>query len=467
MYLNAETVYKSFALCFFLSLTQSLAAAPATMSPGDSTKTGQTIPAYNYDYVPDAPYDLIAERLSCLQTTVPLNFNPKVKSFVDYFTVRDREYTRMIIKRKNIYFPIFEYYLKKHDMPDELKYLAVVESGLNPRAVSRVGATGLWQFMPATGKSFHLNQDNFLDERMDPHKATEAACLYLKQLYRMFDDWELALAAYNTGPGNVRKAIRRSGYKDGFWAIYDHLYRETRSYVPQFVAIMYAMNYAMEHNLVNELPDYPIQSDTIHVSRYFNLEPLAEQLNVCLDDLEQLNPEVKKGSLPDHIKNYPLKIPADKKNYVVTNRTMVYDSAGKKDAATIAMLSRAKAAGETNKIYHKVRPGEVLGKIAAKYNVSLANLRRWNNINGNMIRSGQQLTIHVSASEANALNNQLAQSSSNNPVSLPDSKIYMVQPGDTLWDISKKYEGVTIEKIKKLNNLKDNKIKVGQKLVIG
>ncbi len=461
---------KTIVIGLFFSFTQ---AGASSFYSSDTSQTERISPAYNYDYVPDAPYELVEERLSCLNSTIPLNFNSKVKAFVDYFTVRDRAYTRMIIKRMDLYFPIFEYYLKKHNMPEELKYLAVVESGLNPKAVSRVGATGLWQFMPATGKSFRLDQDHYIDERMDPHKATEAACLYLKQLHGMFDDWELALAAYNSGPGNVRKAIRKSGYKKGFWAIYDNLLKETRSYVPQFVAIIYTMNYAMEHNLGLELPDSPIASDTVHINQYISLKPLADQLNVCLEDLEKLNPEVKRSSLPDHIKNYPLRIPADKKKFVVANRMLVYDSAGRRTNASEELLAKVdpqpqqKATPRQERVYHTVRSGDVLGKIADKYKVSVSDLRKWNNISGNMIRSGQKLTVYVGEGKAQALNNQLAQSANDKPISVPDTKIYMVQPGDTLWDISKKYEGVTIEKIKKMNNLKDNNIKVGQKLVIG
>ncbi|MDQ3534207.1 MAG: LysM peptidoglycan-binding domain-containing protein [Bacteroidota bacterium] len=430
--------------------------------------------SYNYDYVPDASYDLIADRLSCLESSIPLNFNTKVKSFIDYFTVRDREYSKMILRRMEVYFPIFEYYLKKHNMPDELKYLAVVESGLNPKAISRVGATGLWQFMGPTGRQYQLRQDQFIDERMDPYKATEAACLYMKDLYRMFDDWELALAAYNSGPGNVRKAIRKSGYKNGFWAIYDNLLKETRSYVPQFVAVIYTLNYAAEHNLFVEYEkEYALRADTVLLNQSLSLKPLAEHLNICIEDLERLNPEIKRGTLPDHVKNYPLRIPSDKKEYLAENRSSILDSIrhfGQIESELIAKTtpipSNAPAPGN-GKVIYKVKSGDALGKIADKYNVSLSDIKKWNNLSNNIIRPGQNLTVYVKGGNSNSLNNQLANNDKKEPIKIADPKIYRVQPGDTLWDISKKHNNISVDQIKKLNNLKDNNIKVGQKLVVG
>jgi len=226
-----------------------------------------------FDYIPDATYEQIEERLGQLNTQIPLNYNTKVKSFIDYFTVRNREYTKKVLKKSTYYFPIFEEILAEYNLPDELKYLSIVESGLVATAQSRAAAVGLWQFVYYTGRSYGLHADWYIDERMDPYKSTVAAARHLKSLYEIYHDWELALAAYNCGGGNVNKAIRRSG-KRTFWEIYPYLPRETRSYVPQFVAIVYAFNYAEEHNLLIEERDYEyaMVTDTIMVKQFTNLE---------------------------------------------------------------------------------------------------------------------------------------------------------------------------------------------------
>lgn len=432
----------------------------------DSLAEDLFIPEYNYEYVPDAPYELIEDRISCIDTDITLTYNNRIKSFIDYFTVRDRGYTKLMIQRMNLYFPLFEKYLKKHNLPLDLKYLAIVESGLNPRAISRVGAAGLWQFMPATGRSFKLNQDYHIDERLDPEKATEAACLYLKQLYRMFGDWEMALASYNCGPGNVRKAIRRSGYKDTFWEVYDHLPRETRSYVPQFIAIAYVMNYAEEHNFIEDEFEYPMEVDTVQISQYLDLKSFAGQINVCLEDLQNLNPELKRFAIPNDAQNYALKVPSDKYDFINTNKVALLDSASKLWEENQSMIAKSNPAStyEKEKIVYRVRSGDVLGKIASRHSVRIADIRKWNNINGNLIRAGQRLTIWATPS-ASSLSSQLAKSDSDKPIPVPDG-VYLVQPGDTLWDISKKYNNLSIEKIKKLNNLTSNSIKAGQRLVL-
>lgn len=420
-------------------------------------------PTYDYEYVPDASYDLVADRIACIQADIPLTYNERVKSFIDYFTVRDREYTRMVIRRKDIYFPIFEKYLKKHNLPEELKYLAIVESGLKPEARSRVGAVGLWQFMPSTGRMFGLNRDWYIDERQHPEKSTEAACKYLKQLYRMFGDWELALAAYNTGPGNVRKAIRRSGYKKSFWDIYRYLPRETRSYVPQFVAIAYTLSHIDEHNLQEEILDYMVEADTLMVSQFASLKVLAEQLNVCEEDLQRLNPELRRAAVPATAKSYPLRIPADLADFVAANTSSLLDSAGSETIKKQFVAQARKSSGSTygrTKMTYRVRRGDVLGKIAERHGVRLSDVRRWNNIRGSRIYAGQRLTLYVKSSSR-------AVASARTPISSASGKVHLVQPGDSLWEISRKYQGLTVAKIKQLNNLRGNSIKPGQKLIIG
>jgi membrane-bound lytic murein transglycosylase D len=269
-----------------------------------------------YDFAPYIADEIIAERLAAMNSTIPMTFNKDIRGFIDYFTIRRRTYTQTMLARKNLYFNMFEKYLAEFNMPDELKYLAIVESALKPTAVSRAGAMGLWQFMPATGRHLGLKQDAYIDERINPEKATIAACKYLTWLYTFFDnDWELALAGYNCGPGTVQRAIRKSGGKRNFWEIYRFLPAETRSYVPMFIAVSYTMTHAEEHNIIQNQPYYPIDYEVITVNQSINLKDLADKLHVCLDDLVELNPELKKKIVPKHFKNYALKIPAERSQY--------------------------------------------------------------------------------------------------------------------------------------------------------
>jgi membrane-bound lytic murein transglycosylase D len=436
------------------------------------------IPPLTYEHIPDVDYETMEKRIKELDSRIPMNFNTRVKSFIDYFTLKDREYTKMVMRRSRMYFPLFERYLKKYDMPEELKYLAIVESGLTASARSRAAAVGLWQFMYYTGKMYGLNSDWFVDDRMDPEKSTDAACKYIKSLYNTFDDWELALAAYNCGPGNVRRAIRRSGYKKKFWDIYKYLPRETRGYVPQFVAVTYAFEYADEHNLVleDEEYDYPIEYDTIMVKSAVKLSTIADLLNVCHDDMEIINTAIKNQTLPESKKYYTINIPSDKHEYFTQNRSFILDSAAKTGKKELKLL--AKKTGSTygrDKIVHRVRSGDVLGRIAQRYHVRVTDLKRWNNLRSNTIRVGQKLNVWTNnrAYASVAKSKSSTSTISSTPVVAKKSivvngtKYHIVQPGDTLWDIVKAYDNLTVEKLKTINNLKTNKIKPGQKLVVG
>jgi len=419
------------------------------------------------EYIPgDDHPEVLRDRLTCVQQTIPLAYNNKIHAFINYFTVRDREYTRLMMRRKNLYFPLFEKYLAKYNLPDELKYLAIIESGLNPRAVSRARAVGLWQFMSATGKYYGLNNTWYIDERMDPEMATDAACRYLRDLHRMFKDWELALAAYNTGPGNVRKAIRRSGYKKTFWDIYPYLPRETRSYLPQFVAIIYTMNHLEQHNFFDEGEEMPVRSDTLHVRKFVNFETLASLTGSCMEDLQKLNPSIQRNAIPEGGAPYVMRIPRTAKAILSEDRFAILDSAskvGKKELEQLAKAMQGSTYGR-ERIVYKVRSGDVLGSIALRHHVSVANIKKWNNLRSDIIRTGQPLNIWVKA------NTRATTTASTRPVTSTDlqgRKTYVVRPGDTLWDISKKFNGLTIEKIKTLNKLSNSRIQPGQKLIVG
>lgn len=435
-----------------------------TLAIAAEVDTVEMMPVFPADveYIPgdDTP-ELLSDRLLCIQQYIPLTYNTTVHGFIDYFTVRNRDYTRAMQRKKDLYFPLFEKYLAKYNLPDELKYLSIIESGLNPRAISRARAVGLWQFMPGTGRYFGLQTDWYIDDRMDPEKSTEAACRYLKQLHTIFGDWELALAAYNSGPGTVRKAVRRSGYKKSFWEVYPHLPRETRAYVPQFIAIIYAMSYAEQHNLLENVREEFPPYDTLTVNHHLHLGTLAKLTGTCLEDLQKLNPSIRHNIIPGNGKTYAVKIPLFAKSNLDSNRVAILDSAmrvGKKESAVMMYASTPTYGVPT---VYKVTSGDVLGGIALRFKVSVNDLKEWNNLSSTKIFAGQKLNIYAPAQK-------VAQAKNTEPVLLsPDTKTYIVQPGDTLWDISRKVPGLTVEKIKSLNNLKSNSLQPGQKLIVG
>lgn len=435
-------------------------------------------PNYQFDYIPDFTYQQVAARVDAMDTEMSFKLNEKIFSFINYFVVRNRDYSKMVLERKDIYFPLFEETLERHDMPDDVKFLAIIESGLNPKAKSRVGAMGLWQFMPATGRMYNLNANSDIDDRMDPEMATDAAAKYLKSLYRMFGDWEVALAAYNCGPGNVRKAIRKSGGKKTFWGIYDHLPKETRSYVPQFQAMMYVLRYAEEHNLVLENPTYPIAYDKILFNQEMDLEKFAKMTDICIADLEHLNPSIQNRLIPASHQNLALRIPKSKSDYVTENQNEFSKAVKLTSERYVALrqpnsinISKPALAASTQvsntdqkRIPYKVKSGDALGKIAQKHGTTVNNIKTWNNLTSNTIKIGQ--TLYIFASQESPDQN-IAQNTQKLASSVENQKIYIVQPGDSLWLISKKLNGIHIDQIKKLNNLNSNQIQPGQKLIIG
>lgn len=421
-------------------------------------------------FIENSSYDLVQDRISCMQAEMPLHYNNKVYGFINYFTVRNRDYTKEIVRKSTLYFPIFEEYLKKYNLPEELKYLAIVESGLRPQIISRAGAGGLWQFMPYTGSMYKLHQDWYIDERFDLYESTEAACKYLSSLYSMFGDWELALAAYNSGPGNVRKAIRKSGYKKGFWEIYRYLPRETRSYVPQFVAVAYTMHYAEEHNLLPDEPAYLLENDTLMMKGYANLKTIAKELSICYEDIQLLNPNIKRFGLKSMKQYYPIRLPIDKIEEARKNRDTLLHLAslsGKKDLEYMARNSAGSTYGRDKHTY-KVKSGDVLGTIAVRYSVRVSDIKKWNRLNSNTIRIGQNLKIWTYPNtKIKSVTKTATTTKHRTPVDLNGKKTHTVQPGDTLWDISRMYKNLDIEKIKSLNKLNSDKLKPGQVLIIG
>ncbi|MFN8342501.1 MAG: LysM peptidoglycan-binding domain-containing protein [Cyclobacteriaceae bacterium] len=473
---------KTLLACFLFVVSlaagaQELTASDSVLVQMDSVKTSDSIrfqfssiEPSELEFIPsEATPELLEDRLNCIEQTIHLRYNDKVHAFINYFTIRDREYTRSMLRKQQLYFPLFEKYLAQYKMPDELKYLSIIESGLNPRAISRARAVGLWQFMAYTGKYFGLYNNWYIDDRMDPEKATEAACQYLSQLHGIFNDWELALAAYNSGPGTVLRAVRRSGYKKDFWQIYPYLPSETRSYVPQYIAIIYAMKYHEEHNIFIDGREELPPSDTLTLSRFTNFETLAALTGTCVEDLQILNPSVQRNAVPQSATPFVMRLPVHAKQALNMNRMAILDSAskvGKRELEEMARNSPGSTWGREQFSY-RVRSGDGLGIIAQRFHVRIDDIRKWNNISGSMIHPGQNLTLWVTPAEARRnRDGETVNKTSAIPVS-SDGKVYVVQPGDTLWDISRKFQGLTIEKIKALNNLRNNKLQPGQKLIIG
>jgi membrane-bound lytic murein transglycosylase D len=420
--------------------------------------SGLVMPNYHYDFVPDFTYQEVATRIQGMETAMPFELNDRVFSFIQYFTVRNRDYIKMVLARKATYFPMYEETMNEYGMPTEIQFLSIIESGLDPKIKSKMGAMGLWQFMPATGRMYGMQVNTDIDDRMDPEKSTEAAAKYLKSLYKMFGNWEVALAAYNCGPGNVNKAIRRSGGKKTFWGIYDFLPKETRSYVPQFQAMLYILNHLEEHNLHLEEPSYPIEFEKVSFSKTFHLERLAALSDICLNELETLNPSIKTRKIPETHRSMAIRIPKSRSLFVKENLAWIGDSlsSGIPYPLLASALPASESSSTNSRISYKVKSGDVLGSIASKHGVSLTQLKQWNNLQSNLIRVGQVLTIHTTK-EADTL---ALTTSPTGP------KTYTVRSGDTLWIISQKH-ALTIDQIKRLNNLNSSTIKPGQRLIIG
>lgn len=423
--------------------------------------------------IPELSSDTLKARLARINSRTPFNvtYNPHLESVIKYYLKRRKPLIEKMLTASQFYFPLFEQELDNNNLPLELKYLAIVESALSARAKSPVGATGLWQFMFATGKAYGLDVSSYVDERSDPIFATRAASEYLSSLYGIYNDWDLALAAYNSGPGNVNKAIRRSGGYRNFWNIRMFLPRETAGYVPAFLATMYLFEYAEEHGLKGEKVDRPyFETDTVLVKKTITFDQISKLVGISVEELEVLNPSYKLNIIPkDNDKNYALRLPLKHMGKFVNNEKAIYEFAEKQQDSLEQPLPELVKA--QNKVRYRVRNGDYLGKIAERYGVGVSQIRRWNGLRGDNLRIGQRLTIYprkpISASKK--LETKPSKKDAivyQKPVSLPSdpSKIHIVESGDSLWTISKKYPGITIENLRKWNGLNSTKLKPGTKL---
>lgn len=342
---------------------------------------------------------LYAERLRDIPSIIDMPYNSMVRQCIDRYATRNRSLVSYMLGIAEYYMPMIEAEIDKYNMPHELKYLPVIESALNPKAVSRAGAKGLWQFMFATGKLYGLKSNNYIDDRFDPLKATHAGLNYLRDLHNFFNRWDLAIAAYNCGPGNVKKAILRSGGKTNFWDIYRYLPRETRGYLPALIAANYIMTYHEEHGICPMEPALPIGTDTLHITKNLHFKQIEQFCDINIEDIRALNPQYIKDIVPGEAERYVLRLTNDAITRFITNEDSIYNY--KKEeffpGSNIAkMLKEAKANndGRGTLKYHKIRNGETLGSIARKYRVTVKQIMRWNNMRNTKIRAGKRLKIY-------------------------------------------------------------------------
>lgn len=425
-------------------------------------------------FFPDSIY---IDRLAKLPRVIELPYNNVVRDCIDLYAERKRGLVRYILGMADFYFPIIEQVLDKHGLPLELKYLAVVESALNPMALSRVGACGLWQFMLPTGKSYGLEINSLIDERRDPLKATEAACEYFKDMYAIYGDWSLVLASYNCGPGNVNKAIRRSGGKTDFWDIFPYLPRETRSYVPLFIAANYIMNYYCEHNICPMQTSLPLATDTVMVNNALHLSQVADLLHIDIETLRALNPQYKRDIIPGNVRASELRLPAAETYAFIDKEDTIYTHRVEELLANLVQPDGSKGlAGATReKITHIVLRGENLYTIANRYGVTAKDIRRWNGLRSNRVARGKRLKLYVdNGGVAFASNNTksaakpaaTSSGGSSKGAANDDFISYKVKSGDSLYSISKKYPGVTAKALRQVNGLSGTTIRPGQILKI-
>lgn len=445
------------------------------------------------EFPKNLPDSIYIERLRDAEEVLDLSYNNIVKKYIQMYTERRRGQVEVMLGLSAYYFPIFEETLDKYDMPLEIKYLAIIESALNPTARSRVGANGLWQFMYGTAKSLKLEITSFVDERRDPLKATDAAARYLQTLHDIYGDWHLAIAAYNCGPGNVNRAIRRSGGKTNYWEIYYRLPRETRGYVPAYIAATYAFKYHKEHNLIPQYPEIALSVDTVMIDDYLHFNQVAANIDISKEQLRVLNPMYRRDVIPaKKTKLYPLVLPNDKIMDFVDKDTTVFAYERNKYFPNNTLMNPTTSNSKyftpvdikgKAKVIYSVKSGDNVGFISSWFKVRASDLRYWNNIHRDIIRIGQKLAIYVPESQkakydkVNSMTFAQKQASIGKSAKPATKKVqkpldpnyvyHTVKRGDTIWEIAQKYAGISSDEIMRLNNLKNDRgLYIGQKLKI-
>jgi membrane-bound lytic murein transglycosylase D len=440
------------------------------------------------------------QRLFGLPTVVSMSFNDNVKKWIEFYT-KNTATRRYMLGMSEYYMPYFEEIFDKYNLPLELKYMSIIESALNPRAKSRSGAVGLWQFMYPTAKMYGLEINSYVDERMDVLKSTDAAARYLRDMYKIFGDWNLAIAAYNSGAGSVKKAILRSGGKTEYWEIYPYLPNETRGYIPAFIAALYSMNYYKEHAIVPKKIDMKMVTDTVMINKKLHLMQVSEFLKLDYEMLTNLNPQYKTGIIPGNYKSYPLRLPFENISDFINAESEIYtfkDSVYLTDQVKIIEPFKDDRPYSSSsydytppsekgkkKLIYTIKAGDTYSNIAEWYDVSVNDLKYWNDTKSTKLQIGQKVEIWVPADKyakyskidsmnSNQKNETDIVKNDTKPSSLvkPDPKkhvTYTIKKDDNLWSIAKKFPGTDAEGIKKINNFSDDdlrKLKIGQVIII-
>ncbi|MFA6127082.1 MAG: transglycosylase SLT domain-containing protein [Bacteroidales bacterium] len=452
--------------------------------------------------IADLPDSIFIQRLAGIPSAIELTYNKQVRSYLDLYTKTRRKQVAIMLGLSDYYFPMIESKLDAYGLPLELKYLPIIESALNPVAKSRAGAQGMWQFMLGTAKLYKLNVNSFVDERLDPERSTEVACRYLKELYSIFGDWHMVIAAYNCGPGNMKKAIQRAGGKKNYWDVFYYLPVETRGFVPAFIAATYIMNYSQDHGFFAVKPVMPINSDTVMVRNELHLGQASEVLGVDLTTLQMLNPKYRRKILPAAGGPYALRLPEDKissfislEDSIFNYKRGVYLAKNNMDKEPIrASKSKAKVkpvaapSGDDVALTYTVKSGDNLGFISSWYEVGINSIKDWNGMASNSLKSGQSLTVYVPKSKAedfqdingmtfaekqSRVGKENGTGQAEEPVTASSASapkdqfvLYTVRSGDNLWTIAQKYPGIRHEDIMKLNQMSGSKLQTGQVLKI-
>ncbi len=433
----------------------------------------------------ELPTDLLKSRLQEMDEKSPfhIEYNQGLENIIKSFLKNRKRSFERLMAVSEFYFPLFEEAFDKQNVPLEIKYLAVVESALNPKAVSRVGATGLWQFMYQTGKQYGLKIDSYVDERSDPLKATEAAAQYMKNMYAIFGDWDLVLASYNSGPGNVAKAIRRSGGQQNYWNIRKNLPKETQGYLPAFLATMYIYEYHKEHGIKPEkAPIKQFATDTVMIKRQMSFKQISELIDIPVAQLQILNPSYKLNVVPAYNdQTHFLRLPQDKMAVFTSNESKIYAYVDREanlrerpfqivrpivtqdSVNTFQRLAQAKVR------YYRVKRGDNLSTIAQKYDVAVEDLKKWNNIRGNKVAYGKNLKINgVEADQKSTVVAKVEidkKGIQKDSLATPTNSIYVVQKGDNLSNIAKKFN-VTVAELQDWNKLTTKSISLGASLQV-